>query len=289
MAFGERLNPTIDAYLARVQLALRDAPLLPTEAAVQEWSSRLEDLATQNRLSEIEHLHDWLNLTFGRGRSEQPIPLDLRLHRLLGSLYRTAKRPHRAAQEFRLAIEFAPRDVFLLRELGLAYLDGEQHEAAAKIVDRIAELDEGAFAHNVECAALKARLQRERNDLEGAVTTCTRALEQNPHSYYLADVLGQTLLRLGKVEEARGAYRRAAETIDSLDERNVWTHATRITAALVLGDEDGALRHLSAIAALDPTPDKLDRIERGLEEVRSGLKMDIVDIERWRVALRGER
>ena len=285
---GEMLGPTVAVYLDKVQKALRDAPLLPTEAAIQEWCERLDTLAKDNRLSEVGHLHDWLNLTFGRGRDERPLPLDIRLHRRLGNAYRAAKRPDRAAQEFALALEFAPRDIFLLRALGLAYLDGNRQEDAAKVVERIGDLDKDAFTRNVECAAFKARLQRDRNDLEGAAATYRGALESNPDSYYLADVLGQTLLRLGKLEEARGAYRRAGEIIDGLAEHNVWTHATRVTASLVLGDEPAALRHLGLIAALGPTPDDLKRIEGGLERVRKSLNLDAAAFERWRAALRGQ-
>lgn len=187
---GRMLGSTIGTYLDQVQKALREAPLLPTEAAVQEWCERLDQLAAERRLSEVRHLHDWLNLTFGRGRDERPLPLDLRLHRRLGEAYRASKRPDRAAEEFELALEFAPRDIFLLRALGLAYLDGKRHDDATRVIDRIAELDKDAFSGNVECAALKARLQRERNDLEGAAATYRQARECNPESYYLADVLG---------------------------------------------------------------------------------------------------
>jgi tetratricopeptide (TPR) repeat protein len=282
------LGSTIETYLDDVQAALRDAPLLPTEAAVQEWCERLDQLARDRRLSEVGHLHDWLNLTFGRGRDERPLPLDLRLHRRLGEAYRASKRPDRAAEQFQLALEFAPRDIFLLRALGLAYLDGNRHDDAARVVERIAELDKDAFSRNVECAALKARLQRERNDLEGAASTYREALEHNSGSYYLADVLGQTLLQLGRIDDARAAYRRAGEIIDQLPEQNLWTHATRVTAALMQGDEARALRHLGAIAALRPSPDDLRRIEEGLERVRKSLDLDAAAFGRWRAALKGE-
>lgn len=284
---GKMLGPTIDAYLVRVEKALRDAPLLPTEAAVQEWCERLDQLERANRLSEVEHLHDWLNLTFGRGRDERPLPIDLRLHRRLGSAYRASRRPDRAVQEYTLALEFAPRDIFLLRSLGLALLDGNRLDDAEKVIRRIAELDPEAFRRNVECAALRARLQRERHDFQAAAETYRAALEHNADSYYLADVLGQTLLRLGKVEEARAAYSRAAEIIGRLGERNLWTHATLATAAIVAGDEAGAQRSLAEIAALNPTPDDLKRIEDGLDRVRQQLHLDAAAFEGWRAALRG--
>ncbi len=286
---GKMLGPTIDEYLEKVQKALRDAPLLPTEPAIQEWCERLDKLVRDRRLSEVGYLHDWLNLTFGRGRDERPLPLDLRLHRRLGNAYSQAKHPDRAAQEFALALEFAPRDIFLLRALGLAYLDANRQEDAAKVVDRIAELDKDAFSHNAECAGLKGRLQRTVNDLEGAVETYRGALERNPDAYYLGDVLGQTLLRLGKIEDARGVYRRVSESIDRLAEWNIWTHASRATASLVLNDEPHALHHLAEVAALRPAPDDLKRIEDGLEALQKWLKLEAVAFERWRAALRGQQ
>jgi tetratricopeptide (TPR) repeat protein len=286
---GKMLGPTIDAYLEKVEKGLRDAPLLPTEAAVQEWCERLDDLAEANRLSEVEHLHDWLNLTFGRGRDERPLPIDLRLHRRLGNAYRAAKRPDRAMQEFTLALEFAPRDIFILRSLGLAYLDGNRLDDTEKTIRRIAELDKDAFSRNVECAALKARFQRERNDFQGAADTYRDALEHNPESYYLADVLGQTLLRLGKIDDARSAYGRAAEILARSGEKNIWTHATAATASIVLNDEPAAVQHLLEIAELGPSSDDLKRIEAGLERVQKWLNLEAAAFERWRSALRGRR
>lgn len=285
---GRKLEPTIRRYLERVERALRDSPLLPTEAAVQEWCDRLDQLVKDKRSSEVGHLHDWLNLTFGRGRDDRPLPLDLRIHRRLASCYRAAKRPNEAAREYQLALEFAPRDIFLLRGQGLAYLDASRLDDAAAVVDRIGALDAAAFARNVECAALKARLQRERGDQDGAATTYKTALDNNPDSYYLADVLGQTLLALKRIDDARAAYRRAVEIIDRLAERNLWIYATLITASLVLGDSERALCHLADIAELHPSPDDLARVEGGFERVHKLLGLDAALLAEGRARLRGD-
>lgn len=284
---GKMLGPSVEIYLGKVQKELRDAPMLPTEPAVQEWCERLDKLINENRLSEVGYLHDWLNLTFGRGRDKHPLPLDIRLHRRLGNAYLSAKLPDSAVREFELALELAPRDIFLLRNLGLAYLNSGKKEDAAKVISRIAELDRDAFSHNIECASLKGRLQRESNDLEGAAETYRGALGYNPGSYYLVDVLGQTLLGLGKMEDARGAYRRANEIISHLVERNIWTYATLANASLVLDDEQGAMRYLAEIAARRPELNEIERIDAGLERVRKGLNLDGVVLDRWRVSLRG--
>lgn len=241
-------------------------------------------------MSEVGNFHDWLNVTFGRGRDERPLPLDLRLHRRLGDAYVMSKRPDRAVQEFNLALEFAPRDIYLWRRLGLAYLDAERQEDAARVVDRIAELDKDAFSRNVECAALKGRLQRVRHDLQGAAETYRSALEHNPDSYYIADVLGQCLLGLGRIEDARAAaYRRAVDIVERLAEQNIWTQATLVTASLVSNDEPRALRLLECVSALRPAPDELERIEDGLEKTQKSLGLDAAAFERWRAVLRRQQ
>lgn len=285
---GKMLEPTIDDYLERVQKALRNAPLLPTEGAIQEWCQRLDDLSSKNRRSEIRVLHDWLNITFGRGRDEAPLPLDIRLHHRLGEVYSYSRLYHNAVQEFRLAVDLAPRDIFLLRNLGLAYLDDKDKDGASRIIDRIAELDKDAFSRNVECAMLKVRMQRENNNLEGAAETCRRALDHNSGSYYLLDVLGQILLELKRIEDAKSAYDQAREIISHLAEENVWTNATQATASLVLDDEPAAIGYLAKIAALKPEPDKIERIDAGLVRVWKGLNLDGAALDRWRSALRGE-
>ncbi|HEV7998555.1 MAG TPA: TIR domain-containing protein [Planctomycetaceae bacterium] len=283
---SQAVDPAVDRYLPEVELALRGAPLLPTEPLVQEWCQRIDRLSDENRRSEVGQLHDWLNLTFGRTSEGKPQPIDLRLHRRLGEAYRAAKRPDRAAEQFELAVGYAPRDIFLLRALGLAYLDSNRRDAAKKIIDQIAELDPRAYSRDVECAAFKTRFQRDGEDWNGAAETCRVAWENNADSYYLGDVLGQCLLQLAKVDEARDVYRRVAAILDRLSETNIWTRATSATAALVLGDQLKLISALGQISRLDPAPDDLKRIEDGLERVAKALGQPD-DTQRWRDVLRG--
>jgi len=284
---GRKLEQTVKTYLVRVEAVLRDAPLLPTEAAVQEWCERIDKLVADQRASEIGHLHDWLKLTFGRGRDDRPLPLDLRLHRRLADAYGAARRPSEAALEYALALEFAPRDIYLLRSQGKVYLDAGLADDADKVVRRIAQLDPEAFKRNVECAGLKARLQRDQHDLDGAVATYRAALDSNPRSYYLADVLGQTLLELGRDDEARAASRRVTEIIDSLGERNLWVHAALATASLVQGDKTRAEQEMAAIGRLQASGDEVQRIHAGLEQLQKRLGLDAALLPAWRQLLLG--
>ena len=67
------------------------------------------------------------------------------------------------------------------------------------------------------------------------------------------------------------------------------THATQVTASLVLDDEPRALHQLEEIAALRPAPDELERIEEGLDRLQKSLNLAAADFERWRAHLRGQQ
>jgi tetratricopeptide (TPR) repeat protein len=263
-----------------------NAPLLPTEDTVQEWCLRLDELRQQNRISEISHIHNWLNVAFGRERADRPRPLDLRIHRRLGQCYLQAKSYAKAAEEFELGRRLAPRDIFILRGLGQAYLGSGDYEQAGKVLDRIGELDAQAFEHNVECATLKGRWHSDQQDFGAAREVYKAAFARNPQSYYLADLLGQTNLELGRLEEAKEAYANALRVIGQIAERNVWTFATAATAALVMGDEAAALRHLQAVRGERPTPENVNSIERGLRRIQTSLKRGEADFIKWQEALR---
>jgi hypothetical protein len=67
--------------------------------------------------------------------------------------------------------------------------------------------------------------------------------------------------------------------IEELAEQNIRTHATHGAAALVLRDEARALNDLRSTAALGHTPDDIERIEAGLQQIRNGLNTQIADFE----------
>lgn len=283
---GEILREVIDEYVAKVALALRDAPLLPTEPVVQEWCLRLDDLRASGRKSEVGHVHDWLNVAFGRERGETERPLDFRIHRRLGDLYMSAGDAARAVTQYDLARSVAPRDLLILRQLGRAQLDNEQVEAAGETIAQIRRLDAAAFVHNVECAALLGRWHRERHELHEERDVYREALANAPDSYYLADLLGQTQLSLRDVEAARVAYRKASAALERVSDHNIWTHATAATAAIVNGDEQDGLAHLRCVRRdFNPGNDDLASIGRGLGRLRDALPADAETFERWMAAL----
>jgi hypothetical protein len=281
----ENLGGTVSRYLKRVQQALATAPMTPTEAAIQEWCRRLDDYRAERRFSEASNLHDWLDLAFGRSRKEAPRPLDLRIHRRLGELYLEGKNYAPAAAQFELCRKVAPRDIFVLRALGQAYLEYDKLKAG-KVIDSISALDKEAFEVNADCAGLKAKWLIAGGHPDLARDVYASALERNPNSYYLAGRLAQIQLEL-KDPAAQESYARLQRIIEGLEEQNVWTRGDAATAAVVTGNVDAAVAQLSSIADLKPSERQVTTIADGLRRLVASLGPDAPALEPLLHALDG--
>jgi tetratricopeptide (TPR) repeat protein len=287
---GMRLEGTLKKYLSAVEHALDNAPLVPTEAVVQEWILRLDDLRSQNRMSEVRSLHDWLNIAFGREQGDKP--LDVRLHRRLGELYLNASNYDEAIDQFELARQSSPRDILVLRELGRAYLGAAEkgsdkaNQKTREIIEIIGKLDSDAFERNLECAALKGRWLRQR-DPSAARDIYQKAFQRNPKSYYAGDLLGQMQLQLKEIDAARNTYRQVLDVINSLGERNLWVQATAANAAIITNADPAIIREkLAAIREFKPSPENLRTIEDGLRRIQESLGSDESALKDWVAALR---
>jgi len=287
---GMKLESTLKKYISAVEHALDNAPLVPTEAVVQEWILRLDDLRLQNRMSEVRSVHDWLNIAFGREQGDKP--LDVRLHRRLGELYLNAKNYDEAIDQFELARQSSPRDILILRELGRAYLGAAEkgsdkaNQRTREIIQIIEKLDPDAFERNVECTALKGRWLRQR-DPSAARDVYRKAFQRNPKSYYVGDLLGQMELQLKEIDSARNTYRQVLDIINSLGERNLWVQATAANAAIVACAQPTVIREkLSAIREFRPSPENLRTIEDGLRRIQRSLGSDESVFKDWVAALR---
>lgn len=284
---GQKLGPKIAQHLKDVGQLMLTLPQLPTEPAVAEWRSRLDQLALARRTSEVRHVHRWMDIAFGQDQSD-PMPLDIGLHRKLGELYVAARDYERAIVQFDLARRLSPRDIYLLRALGEAYLELERYDDARSVIVRIEQLDGDAFIHSVECAALRGRWKRQTGDIEGAALTYQEALDRNPDSYYLADVLAQIRLEQDDIEAARAVYSRALAIIERLGENNVWAHATAAAGAIVTGREQAATIHLASIKQLRPDADQVAAIGRGLKTVQVALALPDSALSGWLREVSGE-
>ncbi len=284
---GQRLAPAVDNWLDLVQSALRKSPLLASEAVVGEWCARLDGLEAAGRPSEVAHLHDWLLIAFGQEAGSGEVPIDIRIHRRLGELYLRSAQYEKAERQFAMAHRLVPRDLFILRSRGQAALEKGAFDTAATVIKQIEELDPRAFVHNPECAALKGRYHRDQGDHLIARDVYGLALEANPNSYYLADLTGQEKLATGDPKGAAETYRQALTIIDRQAEKNVWTHATAATAAIVIADTDRVAQELDAIRRLHPSESELSSILEGIERIRNALGLDHTQAVVWQTLLRG--
>jgi tetratricopeptide (TPR) repeat protein len=282
MRFGEHRKSAVQTYIKSIELVLLRLPLTITEAAVQEWLGRLSELEIERRFSEAKVMENWLDVAFGRERDDRQRPFDVRIHRRLGELYASGGQAADAARQFELARQLAPRDIFLLRRLGKAYLDLKETKKVGVILQDIEGLDPSAFEDNSENAALKARWCEQRGDLNGARDALRAAYSRLTTSYYIGDRLGQILVQLDDLDHAREVYRQVRRTLRELREQNVWTSATDLSAALVLEDDAGVNAALEALRERRPSVEDLDSIERGLKPLLKALRRDNAILQKLR-------
>jgi tetratricopeptide (TPR) repeat protein len=287
--FWDSRSSAVEKYLERVGLMLRKLPLVITEAAIQEWLGRLDELEQNDRASETEVLENWIDITFGREADDRKRPIDVRIHRRLGELYSAAGRASDAARQLQLARQLAPRDIFILRRLGKALLDQKEFKAAETVLLDIEDLDKTAFERNSENAALRARWYRENHDFLKEREVLEAAYHNNPKSYYLGDLLGQPLLALKENAKAKEIYSQVLAILSDLREQNVWTASTALSAAVVCDDTEARRQILNELRALKPSRGELDSIERGLSRILAALGKDtgIVDELRAMATARG--
>jgi tetratricopeptide (TPR) repeat protein len=278
---GTNIKDVVSKYLKEVDRALGELPLPLTEATVQEWLERIQAFGATHRASDVDQLCDWMNTTFGYDKRHKPQALDLRLHRRLGELYARGKEPAKASAQFELARRLAPRDIYILRSLGKAYLDQKDKLDEAKtVIATIAKFDSTAFSRDVEAASFKARWHRQKGDLAGAAETLAEAVKSNPQDHYLKDNLAQIKAELGRTDDARELYRDILKLIDGLDpkDQTIWTRATGLNAALVLGDQAKSREYREVVIASNPNPGEIESIDRGLEKISQAFGIDVAPI-----------
>lgn len=300
VAKNDDVDRALKTFVETVEALSTDIPAEPTEATMQEWISRIDDLARQGRSSEVGSLHQWLELAFGLDDPDaRQAPLDVRIHRRLGEMYLGAKRFGRAIKQFDLARKSAPRDLFLLRNLGLAYVAASQLDEAGAVIERIEELDPEAFTKNPECVGLKGRWyrtrweqsgERDRASLEKARDTYLDGAEATHGQYYLADVAAQLSLQLDDETGAGRSFDAVLTAVGDLGTQSIWSHASAANALLYQGRSEDAMVRLNKIADLGPDARQISSIESGLARMAK-LRPEserTAALTSWKKALRGD-
>ncbi len=264
------LDKSVETYLKQVDEALLNAPALPSGNVIEEWRHRLDQIADSNRMSEVDQLNRWMDITFGL-EGDEPQALDLRIHARLGEIYLQARNTKKAISQFRLARRLAPRDIYVLRMLGKAHLDDRDLDEAEKVIKRIKELDPEASLKNAECAALEGRWYRENKLFGKAAEIYENALPSNPNSHYLANLAAEAYLSASNEEKAKTCFKQALDIISRVGEKNIWSLATVANASVALGEADKAQQALREISGLRPAAGEKESIRNGLLRIAESL------------------
>ena len=305
------LNDKIPELARKINGWLENAPPMVTEGMVTEWCNRLDQLRDQRRSSEARYLHHWIRLMYeGPQQQEDDRSVwdkmphretwDLRLHLRLAENYTIAKQLSEAIEQYSLAAQLAPLDVFVLHKLAKVYLDKKEADSAKRIIEHIRKLDENALKWNAEIAGLEGRywkddgqkLQAEgkpqqaeasfRKSLEAY--NAAMAIDEVKVNVYMADNVGQLHLMLGDIPAAKDVYKRVRVALEGETgaTENIWSLATRASAALVLeSDDNEALGYLARIREFAPTDDNKTSICRGLQVIKKSLNKTDADYGRW--------
>lgn len=296
--FNLAVKEELPKYLKAVDDTLRTRPMALSEAALQEWCERLDDLKKERRFAEVRLVHRAMLRVFTPPEQKEQAPLDVRLHRRLGDMYLAAKDPASAAAEFELALRLVPADSYLQHRRALAEAEAGNAQTARTLLDAAEAADPTLMTWSPEFAGLKGRLYRDEwrrtnsaDDLRKARDAYWQVMNTERDSYYMADNVGQLSLLLGDQDKAQEAFTRAIEIVDRLNERSVWSLATLATACFGLRRMDDGLAHLQQLAALQPPPTarELQSIEQGLGRMRDALSIEGAIFDAWVVALKGTR
>ncbi len=288
---GQNLKNTLTIYLSSIKKILLNAPSLVTEASVQDWLVRLDKLVEDQRWSELPSFQQWMNIAFGYDQKTMRRQIDLRLHRRLGDYHLEQCNFILAIEQLRFARESAPRDIYVLNRLTEALIkyilerseetpSAELQEEIEELLKRITVLDPNILYSSPDSAALAAKYHsRIKNNHQEAIAIYKKSLLLNPDSYYLSDVLGQTQIEVGEVEEAVNTYSQALKILSRIPDYNIWSLATKTTANLVLNKSMDASESVDKILKLNPTINQLRSIKDGIVTICRKIKMD-KDIEK---------
>lgn len=245
--------------------ALEGSRIDSSDALVREWVERLDTLTKQGKLAQAASVARWAKQAFlAPGSDIDREPIDFRLHRRFGDIYREQKDWRQAKREYELARFFSPRDVMILRELGRVSLELKDIAAAETYVRKIHDIDNQATHKSEEIAAFVARVYKDQGNFEAAAKTL-KTYEWHRESYYLVNNIALYTARAHGLRAAEREFDDLLSVLDRTAEKSVWVQATRINALLALGREGPAREALADLKELGPTEGELSAMEKDFD------------------------
>ncbi len=176
--------------------------------------------------------------------------------RLLGAIYLSQHRFHDALEVGRRARDLRPSDAWNYAVIGDALIELGEYDTAFQAFDTMVTMRPNAAAY-----ARVAYGRELRGNLNGAAEAMRMAEQATPvqdpeaQAWYAAQ-MGELYLRMGKLEDADRAYRRAAFLFPDYPHAMVGQGKVKVA----LGDPDGALAIFRAQLQRTPTLDLAARI-----------------------------
>ncbi len=202
-------------------------------------------------------------------------PKDLPVLNTIGDLYARLGQADRATSYFKRVGDSYARDGFTVKAIAMYKKITKLAPQNAECVHRLAELytQQGLFNDARQQYMLLADQSMRSNDLDGAARIFQKMLELDPENAAMQSRLADLYMRMGRKEEARDIFFRAAESlyqraafdaaeeavgrILSMDPSNARALRLRAQIAVDSGDAAGAVSHLERIPNLDSLPDAL--------------------------------
>ncbi|MGB9104875.1 MAG: tetratricopeptide repeat protein [Terriglobales bacterium] len=219
-------------------------------------------------------------------------PRDLTVLNTIGDLYARLGQTDRATAYFRKVGDAYAADGFTVKSIAmykkLTKLAPNSVEGLQKLADLYTQ--QGLYNDARQQYVALADHRMRANDLDGAARVFQKMLELDPENAAMQSKLADLYIRMGKKEDAKEIYFRAAESlyqraamdaadealgrILSIDPANARALLKRGLVAVDSGDGAGAIRHLECIPHIDSNPDALGILLRAYLQVK-----DLVNAE----------
>jgi tetratricopeptide (TPR) repeat protein len=219
-------------------------------------------------------------------------PKDLTVLNTIGDLYARLGQSDRALAYFRKVGDAYAADGFTVKSIAmykkLTKLAPNSVEGLQKLADLYTQ--QGLYNDARQQYVALADYRMKSNDLDGAARVFQKMLELDPENAAMQSKLADLYLRMGKKDDAKEIYFRAAESlyqraamdaadealgrILSIDPANARALLKRGLIAVDSGDGAAAIRHLERIPQIDSNPDALGILLRAHLQVK-----DLVNAE----------
>ena len=202
-------------------------------------------------------------------------PRDLTVLNTIGDLYARLGQTDRAMAYFRKVGDAYAAEGFTVKAIAMYKKLTKLAPQSIDGLQKLAELytQQGLYNDARQQYVVLADRWMKANDLEGAARVFQKMLELDPENAAMQSKLADLYIRMGKKEDAKEIYFRAAESlyqraamdaadealgrILSIDAGNSRALLKRAVIALDSGDGASAIRHLERFPQLDSNPDAL--------------------------------